>query len=258
MVNNKPMNMCKQPLQKTILILLTLFLFALMLRLFLVQYRQCIEVDGIDYVSIARELFEEHHLLAHLFPPGYPFFIGLASYLIHDYELAGRIVSAVFGALITILIFFLGKEIYDKRTGLIASILVIVHPSLTEYSTMVLSESIFSFFLILFLLISIQSIKSSKMWLYALSGCLIGIAYLIRPEALGFFLYFIVVNLGVMLIGKEIRLKMLIKNLSIFLFVAIVFILPYMILVGGLSGKTDVVAIGTSVIGQENAFSNYQ
>lgn len=239
--------------QKTILILLGLVLLALMLRLFLVQYRQCIESDGTDYVSIARELVGEHRFSNLVRHPGYPFFIGLASYLIHDYELAGRIVSAVFGALITILTFFLGKEIYDKRTGLIASILVVIHPALTEYSTMVLTESIFSFFLTLFLLISGQAIKSSKSWLYAFSGCLIGIAYLIRPEALGFIPYFIAVSLSIMFISKEIRFKILIKNLSIFLFASMIFILPYMISVGGLSGKIgNFTFVETEIVEQEN------
>jgi len=74
-----------------------ILLIAFLVRLFLVGYRQCIETDGVAYVKIAKELFEDRTLTHKFYPPGYPFFIGLSYFFTHNYELAGRIISVFLG-----------------------------------------------------------------------------------------------------------------------------------------------------------------
>ena len=65
--------------------------------------------------------------------------------LIPDWELAGILISILFGALLVLPVFYLGKEIFGERVGILSGVIVAVHPFLNSYSGSVLTESTYYF-----------------------------------------------------------------------------------------------------------------
>ena len=106
-----------------------------------------IRVDGTIYVKIgesfSRGAFAEAFRGA--FPPVYPFFIGLFHLLIPDLELAGNLVSFVFGVILIYIVFVFVKKFFGSQYALVASFFVAIHPFLVRNSVTVLSESVATF-----------------------------------------------------------------------------------------------------------------
>jgi 4-amino-4-deoxy-L-arabinose transferase-like glycosyltransferase len=88
-----------------------------------------------------------------------------------------KIPSLIFGTLIVPAAYMLSRKIFDKTAGLITALLVCLSPLLSFYSSEILTESIYTFFLLLFLyfLISNGDVKYA-----AVAGALMGTAYLTR------------------------------------------------------------------------------
>src|SRR5208283_1474018 len=101
--------------------------------------------DGISYATMAEQfskgLFGQ--ALGSVFPPFYPLFIALFHFAIPDVELAGRLVSLVFG-MVTIYVSFLfaRRLLHDETKAAWVAFLLAFQPYLVRYSGAVLSESI--------------------------------------------------------------------------------------------------------------------
>lgn len=185
--------------------ILLLFTLALILRLVLLRYRHCIETDGVAYVAIARGLIQHGTLEDTLFPPFYPALLGLTSLLVGDYELSGRIISAIAGSLLVIPVFLLGERLYSRRIGYLAATLVVFYPALVEFSTYVLTESSYTFLFTCVVLATLVAFKRQRWPFFAISGVLLGLGYLIRPEALGYLPYLLLVYIGAYLFVRKDR-----------------------------------------------------
>lgn len=170
-----------------------------------------IEMDGIQYAAIA-EAFSAGRLgeaLGNVFPPGYPLLIALIHSVVPDLELAGRLVSLIFGTLLIWLSFSLGRRIMkDDTKALWLSFMVAFHPYLVRYSGEALSESLATFLFTLTLFsFYIAWDKKSRLFA-ALSGFCLVLAYLTRPEYLIFF-----VPLVLMLLWR----RRVVESLALFL-----------------------------------------
>ncbi len=89
---------------------------------------------GVGYVGMAtpgQQLF---------FPPLFPLFISAVTILTGDAEVAGRIISVVFGSLVVVPVYLIAQRMYSERVAVGAAALVGIHPFLVEYSTTVHCE----------------------------------------------------------------------------------------------------------------------
>lgn len=153
-------------------------------RIILFWQDKVIAADGISYVSIARSIFRgEGFAAAAHFPPLYPILIGLFSYITPYDEVSGKVVSTILGGLVVIPIHLLGKEMFSRQVGLVASILAALSPTLIVISGRVLSQSTYITLLVtaLYLIWKAFHANSRKMALAA--GFMFGASYLTRPEA---------------------------------------------------------------------------
>jgi asparagine N-glycosylation enzyme membrane subunit Stt3 len=91
-------------------ILLLIMALAFILRIFLVLYPEVIHSDGVEYIRYAKEVLSGNWLGGKA-NPGYPVLIAFVSTLIKDYELAGIWVSILFGVLLVIPVFYLGRDL---------------------------------------------------------------------------------------------------------------------------------------------------
>ena len=75
---------------------------AFALRLWVLRSIPLIDTDGVIYVTLARQFRASGSPFDSLFHPPYPLCIALLQPLVGDWELAGRLVSAIFGSLLVL------------------------------------------------------------------------------------------------------------------------------------------------------------
>jgi len=168
---------------------LVLLLFSLLLRLPLILYPEVIHNDGAEYIRHAK-LILSGDWTGGKAPPLYPALIAFAHLFIPDAEQAGILISLIFGTLLVLPVFYLGREMFDDRVGILSGIIVAVHPYLTSYSGSVLTESTYYFLVAMIVLVGWYAFKRGRMREAILFGFLTSLAYLTRPEGIGFLIVF--------------------------------------------------------------------
>jgi len=157
-------------------------------RLYLFQNDYIINNDGVVYIESARRFWEGDWLggLSGFYPPLFPLMIATAFSLTGEWELAGRLWPLVLSILILFPLFGLLRRIYNLRVAYMALFLFAVSPYLARLSVDVRSEIPYIFFLLCatyFFQLAIDQKRGSPLFLAGISSAL---AYLIRPEAIGF------------------------------------------------------------------------
>lgn len=196
-----------------------IWLLALGLRLALSQMDRVVWGDEPFYLWLGRNWIEGRGFTFTGHPdvhhgPLYPWLVGLLYAVTHDLALASEIWYAVFGSLLVLPVYALGRDIYDgreapvARMGLIASMLTAVCPALTvsilNWGT--LTEPVYLFFVYVAIWAVARTLspcwatlrlpaespgdikgRHEPLGAYALAGVALGLAYLARPEAFTYF-----------------------------------------------------------------------
>lgn len=101
-------------------------------------------------------------------------------------NLIGRGVSAFFSTISIILIFFVGKRIWDEKVGLLASILAAFTVSFIQTAHFGVTESLLVFWVLLLTFFSFKLIKAPTIKNYAKIGVILGLAIATKVSALSF------------------------------------------------------------------------
>ena len=132
-----------------------------------------IESEGAEYARIAENLRNGIGYVGLvtpgselLFNPLFPLLIAGTSFITHNYELAGRLVALIMGALLPLPVFGIGSRLFNRRVGVIAALLTMLHPLLVYLSFTVLSEGPYTALLLLaiYLVIRALDISSTRLW----------------------------------------------------------------------------------------------
>jgi 4-amino-4-deoxy-L-arabinose transferase-like glycosyltransferase len=190
--------------EKRVLPLLLILFVGLALRVYIVAASPAVELDGIGYATMAdqfaRGLFGP--ALNNVFPPVYPLFVGLFHLVLPDVEVAGRLVSLVFGMLLIYVSFLFVKRLSGSRDkALWVAFLLALQPYLVRYSGTVLSESCATFLFTVTLFAFYVGWREERRGCIALSGLCLTLTYLTRPEYLVFYAPFILILLA----GRRVR-----------------------------------------------------
>ncbi|MCX8118781.1 MAG: glycosyltransferase family 39 protein [Desulfobacterota bacterium] len=166
------------------LILLLLISFPLSLYLFFRTY--VISLDGaFQYIPLAKAFgtgtFREA-LRTTGQQPLYPFLMALASSLIPDMEIAGRLVASLMGLLLVFPLYFLGKQLFNQRVAFLSTLLLALHPSIRRFSADVLKESTYLFFLAMALWLTWRTLHREEKFSFLLIPLWSLPAYLVRPD----------------------------------------------------------------------------
>ncbi|MEW6376474.1 MAG: glycosyltransferase family 39 protein [Thermodesulfobacteriota bacterium] len=210
-------------------ILLILIVVTFGLRLYAVLMAQGIAYDSAAYGFMARFFLKGHFIkgLSSPAPPFYPFLISLFSMDTTHVEITGRCLSLFFGTLTIVPLFYLVKEAIGQKGAIFSALLYSFHPYLVTYSGMLLSEATYWGLLILSVYFFWTGLRKEKLWRIALSGVFLGLAYLTRPEGIGYvliYLAWIVVDGGFK--KKWVKKFILIGTLILTVFI---FVIPYVI-----------------------------
>ena len=116
--------------------------FAIRLYLGLTSY--CISGDGVGYLGMARGFAtgDWTEALRSVFSPLYPLLIAAAHPVLHDWELAATLISAILGAAAVATIYWMTREVFGRHDlALGAAALAAIHPELAAYSASVRTEA---------------------------------------------------------------------------------------------------------------------
>jgi hypothetical protein len=161
----------------------------------------------------AKEFFDFPHIINNgrwysQYTPGYPFLLLLGLVVGVPW-----ILNPILAAFSIVLFYFLGKEIFNKTVGLLASILGAISIWFLLMSSTMMSHTSCMFFLTLFLLFLFRSLKNPSAANGIFAALALGMALLIRPYTsflIAFpFLVFYTVN-------QLLKLKSSTKNIAAF------------------------------------------
>ena len=124
-------------------------------------------------------------------PPLYPLLLTFIYFFFGHNFLAVRIVQAILDAITCVLVYLLGKKIFqNKKTAFFGASLAVVNPSLIASTSYILTETLTAFLLTssMFILVKAWEEKRKRDW--TVSGILLGLSTLTRPVTLLFPLFF--------------------------------------------------------------------
>ena len=177
--------------EKQVVLLLVGISFGL--RLYAVLMAQGIANDGAAYGFMARDFLKGHFIKGLSSPahPFYPFLIFLFSPDATHVEITGRLISFFFGTLTIIPLFYLVKEAIGQKEAIFTALFYSFHPYLVTHSGMLLTEATYWGLLVLSVYYFWTGLRKERLWKIALSGCFLGLAYLTRPEGVGYLLVYL-------------------------------------------------------------------
>jgi len=150
-----------------------------------------IESEGAEYARIAENLRNGQGYVGIstpgtqlVFPPLFPSLIATASLIAHnDYELAGRLVSFLLGALLPLPVFGVAIRLFNRRVAMIAALLTVFYPVFVHLSFSVFSEGPYATILLTAVCLVLRAFDRPSILNSAFVGGAFGAAYLIRQEA---------------------------------------------------------------------------
>ena len=218
-------------------ILLILTGTAFILRFYAVLMAQGIAYDSAAYGFMARDFMKGNIDKALAIPghPLYPLLISLFSMDTLKVEMTGRLISLFFGTFTILPLYLLVKEAIGQRTAIFSTLFYTFHPYLVTYSGMMLTEATYWGILVLSVYFFWTGLNRDKLWKIALSGAFLGLAYLTRPEGIGY----MAVYLAWIVVDGFLK-KMWVKPLvSIGIMISSVFIIssPYLVYIHRETGK---------------------
>ncbi|HME44868.1 MAG TPA: glycosyltransferase family 39 protein, partial [Syntrophorhabdales bacterium] len=172
--------------------LILIMILALGVRGLNIIYARAIEMDGVAYAQIAEHFasgaFGE--ALKNIFPPFYPLVISLFRVVVPDMELAGRLASLVCGLLLVYGAYLALKRFLGSAKALWGAFFIAVHPYLIGCSAQVLSESLATLLFAATVFFFFVGYTEKSSWRITLSGFLLVLTYLTRPEYVVYYVPF--------------------------------------------------------------------
>lgn len=154
-------------------------------------------------------------------PPLYNYLIAANYKIFGSSRLAAVSVSIAFGSLMVLIIFLLGRELYDDRVGLLAAFFLCIDPIHWICSEKIWMETTMSFFILLAILLFVYGQKQKKYLLF--SGLSIGLAMLTKyPGILPLFII-------IMYVALAERRNIKLKDIGLLCLTSIIIFLPWVI-----------------------------
>ena len=143
--------------------------------------------DDIDYVAIGKLLARGGGYLLDgsptaYRPPGYPYFLSLFFRLFGDSLTPVRLAQAAFDMVSCLLVFSIGRKLFDDRVGLIAAGIFAFFPMQILYVSIMMTETLFTVTFLGVVRICMESRITTRRAL--LGGLVLGVGTLIRPTLL--------------------------------------------------------------------------
>ena len=208
-----------------------LMLLALLIRLFMLRYEYVLTPDGVYYAILGKNLVSGNWKegLSTYWPPLYPLLVGFSSLIFQDLEFGGRLVSVLAGMLLVVPVYLLIRDSYGQDVAALGGFLIAVYPSLTHYSTRLLTESTYMLLFISGILVGWSALSRGNRKAFLFTGFAFGASYLVRPEAIGFMGLMIILTLSTRLFHHHLGFKRILFNIFVLILGFAVLAFPYIL-----------------------------
>lgn len=237
--------MTARRLGSTRALLAVIFLAALLIRIWAALQRPMLELDEAVYARMAENLAAGAGPLGLMevpreigrvfFSPLLPLGIAGLAAVLRDYVLSGYIMVVLFGSLLVIPTFLLGREFAGRRTGLMAAALMAVLPVLVNYSSRVYNESVYIFFLLFGIYFGWRLLHDRRPLCGLLAGVALGFAYLTNPSVV--YYVAVLVALAVIVALRRGGWGSMVRGAGVLAAAFFVIAAPYLVFIHGELGK---------------------
>ena len=221
--------------QKSIFLIVIITLSFLLSLFFYLGFSYPIEGDAYQYKIIAQNLLyhrvyslsEEAPYLPTTFrEPGYPVFLAFLLWLFKGKSTAIYLTQIIIFVLTVILVYSLSSKILGEKMARWVALITALCPTLANYPSYLLSETLFTFLLVLFMDTVLKAAETNKTSWYVCSGFLLGLSALTKSITV---LLFIPIAFSGLLYSGNINLflKKYLKNFTILTLSFLVIIAPW-------------------------------
>ena len=161
---------------------------ALLIRFVLMSKHYAVGFDEVNYLKLAASgrINGLNHVLHTYWSPLYPAAVALFSYIVPDFELAGRLVQILSSIGVILVIFFFAKDKFDKKIAFAAALLLAFFTLFARYSVKAEADIFYTFIALIGILSGWFALEKKKLFPALAAGVCFGMAYLARPEGIGF------------------------------------------------------------------------
>lgn len=181
---------------------LFLFLFAFILRMiFLFQFQSVIIFDNpiVDMAyhhnwALAIANGEQFYEGPFFRAPLYPMFLGFVYWLFGESAWIIKIIQAVIGAISCVLLYELGRELFNRKTAVLASVIMALYAPLIFFDAQLLVPTLAICFNLTALVFIVRTQTKNDLKSYLFSGLFLGLSMIARPT-IGLFALMLVIYL---------------------------------------------------------------
>ena len=186
--------------------------------------------DAYDYIKLSQQFANGNfsEMLHPYWSPFYPFLLGLASIFTDSNIIPAITVSIILGSFAVPLTYFLVKQSYGNHEAIIAAVMSAFYPHLLSSVFEVGTTNVYLILIISALIIGWNAVKLNSTLRFFIIGILIGLAYLTRPEAIGYIFFFLAVIIYHNFRQSSLSTKNTAQQLVVCLLGFIIFAAPYL------------------------------
>ena len=155
-----------------------------------IRHGFALDQEGVEYCRIAQNLLAGRGYVGMLdngtelnFAPLYPLMIAAVSLVVGSAALAARVIAIAFGSVLVIPMFGIAERLYGRRVAATVAALVVFHPVLIAGGASTYAEGPYLTLLMCGLLWWMDWTARPRVRAAAVAGAFLGLAYLVRPEA---------------------------------------------------------------------------
>lgn len=216
--------------------------------------------DQMQNITLARRFAagDYYGVLDVYWTPLYPILIGIVTNFIDSLVTPSLVISIVAGSLAVPLTYFLVKQSYGQREAIIAAVIAVFYPHLINSVFLLGTENIYLLLVGGAVFIGWTALTENSVRDYLLTGILLGLAYLTRPEAFGYPLFFVLLFIGKRLQKKNLLARRSLTPIFVLLLGFAVFAAPYIFYLRSatgnwtISGKSEINTIAAEYV-EDNA-----
>lgn len=154
-----------------------------------------------------------------------------------DAEIGLRMLSTLAGAAVVLPVYRIARRLWGRPAALLAGLFIAVHPMLLAFSAQAMTESLFSFLVLLALDRFLRALERPTRWGLAIPGAVLGLAWLTRQEAQFLLLLLAVIRLVAPGSGSARRPPAIrLRSVAVMAAVFVVVASPYLLLLRAKTG----------------------
>ena len=241
-----------------------LFLLSLgyrILHFFLFANKLVASSDATTYITYARRFASGNFygVLDTYWSPLYPILVGIVTCFTDRLLLPAIIVSVITGSLAAPLTYYLVKQSYGQREAFIAGIIAVFFPYLLNSTFGLGTENPYLIWITGALILGWRGLISNSAKDYFFTGILVGLAYLTRPEAIGYLLFFIIIVFCKHLWQRNLLSRAWLTQISVLLLGFVILAAPYIFYLRSetgswtVSGKTRKNFTAMNLVGNDDS-----